>query len=166
MIEAMRHLDERFTLDFVLVPSVPRYLEQLKSAAGADRRIRFLPPVAMQELPRFLNGYDAGIYLLPPNNFNNRFSLPNKFFEFVQARLAIVVGPSPEMAAQVRRHDMGVVAEDFTPAAFARAVSGLDRPRIAHYTVQAHLAARELCFERAAESLTVAIDRMLPTCAA
>jgi hypothetical protein len=166
MIEAMRHLDERFSLDFVLVPSVPGYLDRLRAMASGNPRIRFLQPVPMHELPRFLNRYDAGIYLLPPNNFNNRFSLPNKFFEFVQARLAIVVGPSPEMAALVKRHDMGVVAEDFTPTSFARAVSGLDHPRIARYKAQAHLAARELCFERAAEVLTAAIDRMLPTCAA
>lgn len=166
MIEVMRHLDERYTLDFVLVPSVPRYLESLKAAAGGNPRIRFLDPVPMTELPRFLNRYDAGIYLLPPNNFNNRYSLPNKFFEFVQARLAIVVGPSPEMAAHVRRHDMGVVAEDFTPASFARAIAGLDRGQIARFKAQAHLAARELCFERSAEVLIATIDRMLSTCAA
>ena len=166
MIEVMRHLDDRYTLDFVLVPSVPRYLESLKATAAGNPRIRFLPPVPMAELPRFLNRYDAGIYLLPPNNFNNRYSLPNKFFEFVQARLAIVVGPSPEMAAQVRRHRMGMVAEDFTPESFARTITGLDRRRITSFKAQTHLAARELCFERSAEVLTAVIDRMLPACAA
>lgn len=167
MIETMRRLDSRYSLDFVLVPSVPRYLDHLKSLASGDRRIRFLPPVGMHDLPRFLNRYDVGIYLLPPNNFNNRFSLPNKFFEFVQARLAIAVGPSPEMAEQVQRYGMGVVSEDFSPESFARAVSGLDRQRIARFKAQTHLAARELCFERSAETLTAVIDRMLtPVCAA
>jgi hypothetical protein len=166
MIESMRYLDDRFSLDLVLVPSEPRYLGRLKSLASGNRRIRFLPPVAMHEIPRFLNQYDAGVYLLPPNNFNNRHSLPNKFFDFVQARLAIVIGPSPEMAVYVTRYGMGVVSEDFTPRSFAHAISGLDRERIARFKAQAHLAARELCFERSAESLTAVIDGLLAsTCA-
>ena len=115
----------------------------------------------MHELPGFLNSYDAGIYLLPPNNFNNRYSLPNKFFEFVQARLAIAIGPSPEMAAEVRRYDMGIVADDFTPVSFARAITGLDRQRIAHLKAQADVAARALCFERTAETLMAVIDRTM-----
>ena len=166
MIEAMRHLDDHYTLDFVLVPSVPRYLDQLKSVASGDSRIRFLPPVDMNELPRFLNRYDAGIYLLPPNNFNNRHALPNKFFEFVQARLAIVIGPSPEMAKEVRRYDMGVIADDFTPQSFARAISGLTPQSIAQFKGHANSAARELCFERSATVLTQVINRMrVATCA-
>ena len=57
----------------------------------------------------------------------------------------------------------------FGPASaisFARAISGLDRQRIAQFKAQAHLAARELCFERGAETLTGVIDGMLPACAA
>jgi len=161
MIETMRHLDDRYTLDFILVPSVPRYLESLKALAAGDARIRFLPPAPMHELPGILNAYDAGIYLLPPNNFNNRYSLPNKFFEFVQARLTIAVGPSPEMAALVRRHDLGVVAEDFTPRSFARAISGLDRERIAAHKARSHAAARELSFENAAAALMQLVERTL-----
>jgi glycosyl transferase family 4 len=161
MIETMQRLDGRFTLDFVLVPSVPGYLERLKALASGNGGIRFLPPVPMQTLPRFLNAYDAGIYLLPPSNFNNRYSLPNKFFEFVQARLAIVIGPSPEMAAQVRRHGMGIVSESFEPADFARALAGLDRERIARFKDRAHAAARELCYERAAEGFMRLIDDTL-----
>jgi len=161
MIESMRYLDDRHTLDFVLVSSVPHYVDRLKSLASGDRRVRFLPSVGMHDLPRILNRYDAGIYLLPPNNFNNRHALPNKFFEFVQARLAIVVGPSPEMAAQVRRYEMGVVSEDFTPKSFARAISGLDRQRIDRFKQRSHEAAKELCFERNAEILLTMVDNLI-----
>lgn len=161
MVETMRRLDGRYSLDFVLVPSMPRYLDHLKSLASGDRRIRFLPPVGMHDLPRFLNRYDAGVYLLPPNNFNNRHSLPNKFFDFVQARLAIAVGPSPEMARLVRQHGMGLVAEDFTPAAFAAALGTLTREMIAGFKARAHAAARELCFEKTGERLRTVIHRLL-----
>ena len=52
-------------------------------------------------------------------------ALPNKFFEFIQARLAIAIVPSPEMARLTREFDCGVVAEDFSSLSLARALTGL-----------------------------------------
>lgn len=161
MIKATHALDARYTLDLMLVPSSPSYYEHLKFLARDTPRIRFLPPVAMRELPLALNQYDLGIYLLPPNNFNNRFSLPNKFFEFVQARLAIAIGPSPEMAALVKHYDMGVVSADFSTSSFANTLSVLDLDRINRFKINTDRAARELCFEKSAETLLSLVNRLL-----
>ncbi len=147
MIEMMNYLDHRFTLDFMLMPSEPGYLAYLQNKAKGNARIRFIEPVPMQSLPRFLNKYDVGIFLLPPVNFNYSHALPNKFFEFIQARLAIAIGPSPEMARLVRQYDCGVVADDFSPQAMAKAIAGLSRGQITHYKQQANKAAAELCAE-------------------
>lgn len=161
MIESTSAMDARFTLDLMLVPSVPSYYEHLKFLARDNPRIRFPPPVAMRELPLALNQYDVGIYLLPPNNFNNRFSLPNKFFEFVQARLAIAIGPSPEMAALVTRYDMGVIAGDFSTSSFAKTLSALDHKQINRFKANADRAARDLCFEKNAQTLLSLVNRLL-----
>lgn len=147
MIEMMQFLDERFRLDFMLMPDQRGYLERLKELAAADSRIRFIEPVAMQEIPKICNRYDIGVFLLPPVNFNYEHALPNKFFEFIQGRLAIAIGPSPEMSRLVRRYDCGVVADDFSPQAMARAIGGMTRERIFHCKRQAHIAAAELCAE-------------------
>ena len=94
------------------------------------------------------NEYDIGLYLLRPANFNNRFALPNKFFEFVQGRLAVAIGPSPEMARIVHEYGLGIVAEDFTPETLAQELNNLDPPAIAGFKQAAHAAADELCAER------------------
>jgi len=125
MIDVMRGLDDRFRLDLVLVPTFPRYLEQLKRMAEGDERIRFLPPVPVQEIVPFSNAYDIGLYLLQPTSFNNLHALPNKFFEFLQARVVVAIGPSPEMARIVREFDCGIVAPDFSPASLAKLLNGL-----------------------------------------
>ena len=101
MIEMMQFLDSRFHLDLMLVSSDQNYLNYIRNLAAGDARIRFIEPVAMLDIPRFTNGYDIGLFLLPPVNFNYAHALPNKFFEFVQARLAVAIGPSPEMARLV-----------------------------------------------------------------
>lgn len=124
MIEMMNYADERFSLDLMLAGS-GRYWEKLRTMALAHPRIKFLPPVPMAQICSFINSYDLGVYLLSPNNFNNKHALPNKIFEFIQARLGVVIGPSPEMARIVEEYELGIVAEDFTPRSLADALNRL-----------------------------------------
>ena len=102
----------------------------------------------MRELASLANGYDIGLYLLPPTNFNHRYALPNKFFEFIQGRLAVAIGPSPEMAAIVRHYGCGVVAPTFEPESLAAELNALDAAAIAGFKHASHRAAAELCAER------------------
>jgi hypothetical protein len=160
MIELMDHLEPRFQLDLMLVPTDERYFGRLRALANRRPRVRMVDPVPMRELPHRLNQYDIGLFLLPPTNLNYHFALPNKFFEFVQARLAVAIGPSPEMARLVRQYGCGIVSDDFDPVSLARRLNGLDAGRIASYKKQSHLAARELCFEKNAEVLLGMVDRV------
>jgi hypothetical protein len=73
--------------------------------------------------------------------------LPNKFFDFVQARLAIVFGPSPETTGLIRQHSLGVVTDDFSPAALAKAISTMTRADISTYKGNVHSAAEQLSSE-------------------
>lgn len=141
MIEMMDSLPGRFTLDLMLLPTDPRYVEHLRAMCTARPRVRILPAVAFNELVSRSNVYDVGVFLVPPVNFNLRFTLPNKLFEFVQARLMVAIGPSPEMARVVREHDLGVVAADFNPATLAAALAALSPDDIARFKRNAHRAA-------------------------
>lgn len=161
MIDMMNSLNERFSLDLFLVPSDPHYLERLRKLAAKQARIRIMPPVPMRQLPQVVNGYDVGVYLLQPNNFNNAHALPNKFFEFVQGRVAIAIGPSPEMAKLVRKYDCGIVADDFTPEALAGELRKLTPERIAQYKMNVHRAAFDLCYENTSRALLSTVSNLL-----
>ena len=161
MIETVRFLDERFSLDLVLVKRDDAYLERLHRLAADEPRIRFLPPVPMPELPAFANAYDIGLYLLNATNFNRRYALPNKFFEFVQARLAVAIGPSPEMASLVHRYGFGVVSQDHRPRSLADTLLRLDAEQVWQLKQRAHAAAPELCAEREGERLLELVDGLL-----
>ena len=131
MIEAVQSLAGRATLDLVLLPTNPGYLGRLKALARGDERIRFLDPLPIEQLTAEANDYDAGVIFYPPLHANLELSLPNKLFDFLQARLALVIGPSPEMARIVREFDCGVVAPDFTVPALVRTIGELTAERIA-----------------------------------
>jgi hypothetical protein len=161
MIEVMRSLDNRFELDLMLVPTFPRYLSKLRHMSRGDKRIRFVPPVPMQELVQTTNAYDIGLYLLQPSSFNNLHALPNKFFEFIQARLAVAIGPSPEMASIVREFGCGVVAEIFSPESLGSALNRLTAADIDRMKAGSDRAARVYNAEINADKLRMIVASVL-----
>lgn len=154
MIEMMKHLDERFELDLMLIvpPSASNktkgYIDYLKSLASNDKRIRFLPAIKSSGIVTFINPYDIGVFLLPPVNFNYANTLPNKLFDFIQARLAIAIGPTSEMAEIVNKYDIGVVAEDFTPQALAAKLKSITPERLSQLKRNTLKTAEELTAEK------------------
>jgi glycosyltransferase involved in cell wall biosynthesis len=160
MIKMMEYLDDRFLLDFLLVGN-PAYVQELQQQARGDSRIRFLSPVPMKELVTFSNQYDIGVFLVEPVNFNLRYTLPNKLFEFIQARLAIAIGPSPEMARIVRDYDCGVVSEDFSPRSLAKQLMKLNHSQINYYKQQSHKAAQILSAEQNRKILLDLVEDIL-----
>ncbi|WP_153786938.1 glycosyltransferase [Pseudomonas sp. EMN2] len=130
MAEAALLLDERFAFEFMLVESNKAYCDSLK-AKYSGAKITFREPVPMTEIAKVLNeDYDMGVFLLEPEAVNYKYALPNKLFEFIQARLAVAISPSVEMAALVSATGVGVIAEDFTSISLARAINALDNDQI------------------------------------
>ena len=161
MIDAMAQLDDRFRLDFMLIPNSSGYLPELKERASSNPRITFSSPVDPTEIVERLKGYDVGLYSLPPYSFNARYALPNKFFDFIQARLCVAIGPSPEMKTLVEQHGCGVVAKDFTAQALAETLRALDRRKVEACRRASDAAAADLCYERGADVLLAMARRLL-----
>jgi len=161
LIDVVKELDSRFELDLMLVEGTPGYLDWLKQKAADCPQIRFRQPVPMPELPKTINEYDIGLCLLPPTNFNHIHALPNKFFEFIQARLALAIGPSPEMVKIVRKHELGVVADDFSPQSLASQINALDADKIMHYKQNSHRVAWDLSAEKSKQTLLSVVESVL-----
>lgn len=153
MIEMAKLLDERYSLDLILVPGDAGYIARLRRMAEGNPRVCFLERVPMEKLVEVSAKYDIGLFLLPPTNFNYAMALPNKFFEFIQARLAVAIGPSPEMARIVREFDCGVIAEDFAPESLARRLNALSAADIDRMKAGSDRAARVHHAENNAETL-------------
>jgi hypothetical protein len=163
MIEMMRHLDARFRLTLMLVPAPGQgeYLTRLQQSAKAKPRITFREPVPMRDIARTANAYDIGVFLLPPVNFNYRHALPNKFFEFIQGRLAIAIGPSPEMAKLVEAHDLGIVAHDFAPRTLAARLNALSGADVQRYKTNVAAVARQFSAETTRTKLRELVGRVV-----
>ncbi len=133
MIDMMDYIDNRFTLDLMLIKSEYKYYEYLKRIISLKSNINLIEPVPFEKLIDELNRYDIGLYILEPTNFNTRNALPNKLFDFIQARLAIAIGPSPEMSRIVKKYKLGIVSTDFSGKSMANVINGLTKEKIEYY---------------------------------
>lgn len=148
MIDAVRATKRSVSLDLYLMPNDPTYLAELIASAADLPQITFHDPVTPGELGEALAGCDLGVFVLPPLTFNYRYTLPNKFFDFVQARLGIIVGPSPEMAGLIQEHGLGVVLDDFSAEALTHCLDELTPEQVARFKAASDSVADQLSAER------------------
>jgi glycosyltransferase involved in cell wall biosynthesis len=132
-------------------PGSAPYLGQLRKLAaecGTGDRVTFAPPVAMTELVAAASLYDVGLFSLPGHSLQNRYVLPNKFFEYVCAGLSLCVSDLPEMRRLVIEHGLGELIPGDAPEDIAQAIGKLDRAMIERYRGNARAAAHVLSWER------------------
>lgn len=146
-------------------PAPEEYLAGLRrriEAAGLGERVVLAPPVPMIDLVKEAARFDVGLFALPGHSKQNLHVLPNKFFEYTMAGLALCVSDLPEMTALLRQHELGWLIPDVTPQAIADAVNGFDRAAIEACKQRALEAAKVLNWEAEADRLFTAIAQAVP----
>lgn len=163
ILDAVEATSSDVVLALYLTPNDPAFLEEVRVRAAASRRITLHEPVAYDDLLQTLNAHDVGIHILPPVNFNNRWALPNKFFDYVQARLGVIIGPSPEMSRVLAAHGFGAVADGFAVADLTRVLDTVTPSVVAGWKAASDAAARELSGESQTEGWARAVAALVAT---
>ncbi len=168
MIDLLSLLDDRFTLDLIYLlpenasPKSKEYFEAFKLKALETGNIKILPALKSDEITTTLNAhYDMGIILVPPVNFNYENGLPNKLFDCIQARLAMVVGPLREIANITNQFKIGVVSEDFTAQGMANALNMLTLDDVNQFKLNSNEAASKLNADYNKSLLLKALDEII-----
>ncbi|WP_372967387.1 hypothetical protein [Microbacterium sp.] len=158
IIDAVDLLGDGYSLDLYLIPSRQgdAYWRDLQSRIAASPRTTLHAPVAPHELPQTLNPHDLGVFILPPLTPNHRYMLPNKFFDFVQARLGMVFGPSVETDRLIEREKLGVVTSGYTGEDVADAIR-----RLSTADIEAFKRAADASAERLSSSRDVDVERRI-----
>ncbi len=135
MIKVARILGSGYEFDIMgtSIDFNSEYYNKLQKIIESIPNVRFKEQVKFQNIISTINNYDIGIYILNPNGFNNEYALPNKLFEYMQAKLAIAISPSIEMKSLVEKYNLGVVADDFSPENLAKKIRSLTRKNILQF---------------------------------
>lgn len=160
MVEAVRILGSNYVLDLMLVNNDGIYFEELTKIVDGVENVRLIQPVKFNEIVPFINKYDIGLFNLPPNNYNYKVALPNKLFEFIQARLCIIVSPSVEMKKIVEENDLGRISSDYSSEATASIISSVSLAEINRYKHNADKSAKMLSAERYNKLLLEAVKNL------
>lgn len=145
-IKLVEKLDKRFTLDLYLVGNSDD-VSKLKQMAGNNPAIRFHKPVTFDRLIDTLNQYDIGIFFWEPTTFNIKYCLPNKLFEFIQARLMIISTPLPDISRLVNEHQCGLILPSFDLNESVKVINSLTEPKVLEAKIASDIAASILCFQ-------------------
>lgn len=119
-------------------------LKDLIGSLGLDARITFEEMVPMDRVSQAANRSDIGIFITDRTMPQRKFSLPNKFFEYIMGGIAVCVSDLPDMARIVREYDLGVLVSQETAETLAVRINGLDRAQIDRHKRNAIRAAGDL----------------------
>lgn len=114
-IKAMRYLGRSYHLTLMLVEGTggEKYMNDLKKSAK-DLPVTFKEPIPMENIIEKTNIFDIGLCCFPPSTANLQYSMPNKLFEYIQARLMIVATPLCEMKEFIKTENIGRVTKGFS----------------------------------------------------
>lgn len=137
-------------------------LRQLVRHLELNDRVKFFGRVPIEKLWNYTAKADLGLSLEEDLGLNYKYALPNKLFDYVQARIPVIVSDLPEMAAMVRTYSLGAVLSERTPVKLAETIKSLVGNKSFRKRTNANieLAARELCWEREEEKLILLFKRV------
>lgn len=165
-IEAVKRVNAAgpgsLTLDMFLMPAEPGYVESLLSEAGdlSGTGIRINDPVPAEQMVDVLADFDVAVVFFPPHTPNLKHVLPNKFFEAVQARIGVIIGPSPEMVPYVQECGFGEVTSGWTVDDLTQTLGSLTPEKVDSWKVAADRAARDLSSEQQSTSWEDAVGAL------
>ena len=136
-------------------------LHKIAGETGVAERLVIEPPVPFDQIVPAAHRADVGYFVHLDESPQRRFALPNKFFEYVMAGLALVVSDMPEMARLVREHELGALVPECDEESIARTINALDRDAIDRMKRNSLKAAGELNWDQEKGKMLALYEEML-----
>lgn len=142
LLEAVKEI-RRGIVVFIGDGKLKSFLIQESERLGIQERVKFLPKVPLEELPKYtINAY-LGFQLLNNTCFNHYSAASNKLFEYIMAGVPVIACSFPEIKKVILEEDVGILVESHNPKSIARGVNFLlDNPEYREYLSENALQAR------------------------
>jgi glycosyltransferase involved in cell wall biosynthesis len=143
-----------------------KYVDELKlliKDLKLENRVLFHEAVPLQELWQYVGAADAGIVTISNTCRSYYLSLPNKFFENIQAETPVIVSDFPELARLVKKYEIGLCCDPNDIDDIADKIEYLkNNPEIAgRFRNNMKTAKLELCWEKESQNLFDAYSKIL-----
>lgn len=132
-----------------------KHLKELVSQSGLQDKVVFTGNLRPEQLMQYTIQADLGISLEENMGLNYYYALPNKLFDYIQARIPVLVSNLPEMVNIVLKYNIGRVAEVENPKMLAGVMTEMLENFGLRMEWKKNLirAAHELCWENEEQKL-------------
>jgi len=161
-IRSMKYIDNA-ELWIIGIGDIEEELKLLVADLSLESKVIFTGRIALEDVWAYTFRADIGLSLEEDMGLNYRYALPNKLFDYIQARLPVIVSDLPEMITIVDQYKIGKVLKERTPQRLAEVIIEMIKNELptGNYNAKVGLAARELCWEREEDKL---IDSVKQVC--
>lgn len=165
LVQSMVQLQDRFTLTIKGPVTDPKFevsLRELVSYLNLGETVKLELPCEYQDIVRHANTHDIGVFVQPDSSKHKIYTLPNKFFSYIAAGLALCVSDYPELARIARQWGFAILVNNCSPESIATALGELSTTRVDELKKMALTAARELNWQKE-ELVLIKVLRALET---
>jgi glycosyltransferase involved in cell wall biosynthesis len=155
MIAALVYLPE-YRLAIAGRGDIAHQLAGIARTHGVAERVTLIGHLAPDELARHTARARYGLSLEEDLGANYRFALPNKVFDYIQARVPVIVSDLPEMRSVVENWGVGTIldSEARTPQGLAAHIRAMEASgKYQKWVTAADRAAVTLCWEQEEKTL-------------
>lgn len=111
----------------VLLGSGPHWstIEERSRRLNIEDRVHLLGPVPSSEVVAYAASATIGVQATVPIGLNNRYSLPNKLFQYMAAGIPVIASDFPQIREILEDAGSGIPVDTTRPSAIAHAIQRL-----------------------------------------
>lgn len=110
----------------ILGNGTPEYLKKINALIQElkiEKRVLLHKAVPINELYKYVAAADVGIFTPLPVSINHKYTLPNKFFENIQALNPIICSDFPEIGGITKAYNIGLTCDPENISSISNAIT-------------------------------------------
>ncbi|MEI8006665.1 MAG: glycosyltransferase [Bacteroidota bacterium] len=161
-IQAMKFLRTDAKLVLAGTGDVFEKIRQFAKEQKVSGKVVFLGQIPFQDLHAITMMADLGLSIEKDVSLNYHYALPNKFMDYIQAGVPVLISPFPEMKAVVDKYFIGETIENHEPAYLAQRIDAMlmNAERMELYRQNLVRAAEDLCWENEEKTLMGVLENL------
>jgi glycosyltransferase involved in cell wall biosynthesis len=114
----------------IIGPGDKIYIDNLKQEIVGYENIRILPGVSQKDIDELLPQYDIGFAFYSNTNLNNYYCAPNKIFQYINNRVAIISNDYPGLISLVQNNKIGVCVNKINEEQLESAIRKIQKEQL------------------------------------
>ncbi len=161
VVQAMKYLRCDAKLVIAGIGDIYEDLQKLVKREKVPGKVILTGQIPFQDLHAYTLMADIGLSIEKDVSLNYHFCLPNKFLDYIQANVPVLISQFPEMKTILDHYFIGEVLENHDPRHIAEKIDSMlmDESRLALFHENLKRAAEDLCWENEEPKLKELLNR-------